>query len=144
MWKPIPAGRVLSLGTFALAALLAVAPAAQDRLKTMPGYEQYQRMSKEIPGALKTGALGVTWQDDGKSFEYQKDGRLFRYDVGARTARDVGPAPEGAARSSARPSGGVERGRQEASATSPNGKLKAFYRDRNLWVAAEEVEGETP
>src|SRR5205085_6472689 len=32
--------------------LLAVPSGAQDRLKTMPGYEQYKRISKEIPGAV--------------------------------------------------------------------------------------------
>ena len=36
-------------------AILSAAVGAQDRLKTMPGYEQYQRMSKELPGAVKIG-----------------------------------------------------------------------------------------
>ena len=31
--------------------------------------------------------------------------------------------------------GGPERGRQFASADSPDGKRKAFYKDRNLWVS---------
>jgi len=31
--------------------------------------------------------------------------------------------------------GGPERGRQYASATSPDGKLKAFHRNRNLWLS---------
>jgi dipeptidyl-peptidase-4 len=33
------------------------------------------------------------------------------------------------------PSGGAARGRQADCVVSPNQKLKAFYRDRNLWVA---------
>ena len=36
---------------------------AQDRLKSMPGYDQYQKMSKEVTGAVKPGALSVTWKD---------------------------------------------------------------------------------
>ena len=33
---------------------------AQDRLKTMPGYEQYQRMARQIPAALKSGSLAAS------------------------------------------------------------------------------------
>ena len=58
----------------------------------MPGYEQYQRMSREIPGAVKTGALTVAWKDP-KTFGYVRDGRLYRYDVTARLATEVGAAP---------------------------------------------------
>jgi hypothetical protein len=50
-------------------ALLQVPTAAQDRLKTMPGYQQYQKMLQAIPGAVKLGSLGVTWSPDGKSFD---------------------------------------------------------------------------
>ena len=60
----------LLVGVFALS----VGLVAQDRLKTMPGYEQYQRMSKEIPAAVKMGNLSVTWKDGGKALEYTKDG----------------------------------------------------------------------
>jgi dipeptidyl-peptidase-4 len=38
-------------------AILSAVVGAQDRLKTMPGYEQYLRMSKEIPAAVKMGNL---------------------------------------------------------------------------------------
>ena len=111
---------------------------AQDRLKTMPGYEQYQKMSKEMTGAVKPGTLSVTWKD-APTFEYAKDGKMYRYDVAKKAATEVGPAPEhaaAAARRGARGQGGApERGRQVASATSPDGKLKAFYRDRNLWLS---------
>jgi len=42
---------------------------AQDRLKTMPGYEQYQRMARQIPTALKSGALTATVLNPSGSFE---------------------------------------------------------------------------
>jgi dipeptidyl-peptidase-4 len=126
-----------SLAAFAATAAavtaLAVTPTAQDRLKTMPGYAQYERMGKEIGSTLSLGGLAVSWQDDGTSFEYHKDGKTYRYEVASRTAREVGPAPEAPARAG-RP-GGIERGRQAPSAASPDGKRKAFYRDRNLWVS---------
>lgn len=110
---------------------------AQDRLKTMPGYDQYQKMSKEIPGSVKLGALNVKWQADGKAFEYYKDGKTYRYDIATRATAEEGPAPadaEGGRPGGRRRAGGPERGRQYSSAESPDKKLKAFYRDRNLWL----------
>ena len=105
---------------------------AQDRLKTMPGYEQSQKMSRELQGAVKLGTLSVTWKD-GRTFEYPRDERLFRYDVAAKTATDIGPAPPGPGRGG-RGAGGLQRGRQAESAESPDKKLKAVYRDRNLYL----------
>ena len=59
---------------------LPLAVDAQDRLKTMPGYEQFERMSKEIPGAVKMGTVAVTWKDNGQSFEYRHDAKKYRFD----------------------------------------------------------------
>src|SRR5258708_5229730 len=100
---------------------------AQDRLKTMPGYDRYQEMSRKIPGALKSGALSVTWKNGGKAFEYRKDGKSFRFDIAEGKAKEAPPtkdepsdaAPTG--RRGRRGGGGLERGRQAASATSPDG-----------------------
>src|ERR1041384_2372181 len=119
--------------------LLAVTSGAQDRLKTMPGYDQYQRMSKEIPGAVKPGALTVKWQDGGKALTYQKDGKTYRYDIATGQATETEQAAGEAAQSDnpagRRAPGGPGRGRQLSFAMSPDGKLKAFYRDRNLWLS---------
>ena len=44
-----------SFRMLAVAVVLIVVPLAvdaQDRLKTMPGYDQFQKMSKEIAGAV--------------------------------------------------------------------------------------------
>jgi dipeptidyl-peptidase 4 len=115
--------------------------AAQDRLKTMPGYAHFEKMSREIPSAVKLGSLIVTWSPDGKTFEYRKDGKIYRYDVAARRAIEAGVAPEEASRRG-RPGAGPVRGRQWDSAVSPDKKLKAFYRDRNLWVAEADGKNE--
>lgn len=125
----------------AAAGLFAASPVAQERLKTMPGYEQYQKMSKELGTAVRSGALGVTWQDDGRSFEFQRDGKTYRFDVASGKAVETGAAPAPA--SPTRPPGGVERGRQAASASTADGSRKAFYRDRNLWVADADGTHET-
>jgi dipeptidyl-peptidase-4 len=113
----------------------------QDRLKSMPGYERYQKMSREITNAFKSGALSVTWKDGGRAFEYEQDGRRYRYDLAEKKATELESLPadkakkgggkQGKRGQSARP----ERGRQFASTNSPDGKLKAFHRDRNVWLS---------
>ena len=116
--------------------ILPITSRAQDRLKTMPGYDRYEKMSKDIPGSVKGGSLSVKWQDGGKSFDYYKDGKTYHYDIATRATTEAGPAPAGAEQNGpgGRRRGGPERGRQFGSATSPDGKLKAIYRDRNLWL----------
>jgi dipeptidyl-peptidase 4 len=116
---------------------------AQDRLKTMPGYDRFQKMSKEIPGAVKLGSLSVSWVEGGRAFEYQQEGKRYRYDVAERRAslltnppaakpptQDAPPRPERPSRSEQ-----IERGRQYTVAFSPDGKWKAFHKDRNLWLS---------
>ena len=52
-----------AVGLALIATLFTAVTVAQDRLKTMPGYAQYERISREIPSALKLGALANTWKD---------------------------------------------------------------------------------
>ncbi len=116
-------------------AALALSPAAlvaQDRVRTMPGYEQYQKMSGQLAGAMKSGALNVTWAADGKGFEFLRDGTRWRYDIARRTTDSAGVATPTAARGAG---GGPERGRQQSLAIAPDSLHKAFYRDRNLYVS---------
>jgi len=122
------------LGLALAAGVFHITAGAQDRLKTMPGYEKYAKMAREIPTAVKSGALSVTWKD-GKTFEYVRDGKLYRYDVAAKFATEIGGAPTAALAGRGGRGGGLERGRQAGSADSPDKKLKAFYRARNLWLS---------
>src|SRR5215831_6090386 len=114
-----------------LAVSFVITGVAQDRLRTMPGFDQYQKISEHIPGSVKSGALNVTWKDD-STFEYTYDGKQYRFDVKSLRADEL-------ANSESRQRGprgnGPERGRQFESETSPDGKLKAFYRNRNLWLS---------
>ncbi len=105
---------------------------AQDRLRTMPGYEQYARVARDIPGSVKMGALAVTWAPDGKSFDYMLDGKRWRYDVATKRASEA--SGSGAAANGAR-GRGVERGRQAAFTLTADSSRKAFYRDRNLYIS---------
>ncbi|HMC27805.1 MAG TPA: DPP IV N-terminal domain-containing protein [Verrucomicrobiae bacterium] len=118
---------------------------AQDRLKTMPGYERYQKMSRETTNAAKLGTLSVTWKDGGKAFEFKKEGKRYRYEIASLKATEVTnssakPRQEREERTEGRRgrsrASSPARGRQYTSATSPDGKWKAFYRDHNVWLSA--------
>ena len=119
----------------ALLAFAAMAPAAQgqDRLKSMPGYDQYTRMASQRVGAVKIGQVTGMWADSGKAFDYLLDGKRLRFDVATRKVIDAPPASSDA-QNSGRGMQGRERGRQFTEAVSPDGKRKAVYRDRNLWL----------
>ena len=131
--------RAAGVGLLILVAAMAraVAPAeAQDRLKGMPGYARFDSVGREIEGSVKPGKLTVVWKDGGKALEYRKDGKSYHYDVAGRkeseAKTDVPEAPGGRR---GRPAPGLARGRQLDSVASPDGLLKAFHRDRNLWVS---------
>ena len=134
------AATALSIGLLAFA-LVDVTTSAQDRLKTMPGYAQYQKVSAQLNGLVRSGAINGTWSADSTSVEYVLDGKRYSFDVAARSATELGAAADGPAvagrggRGGGRGGTGVERGRQAASVDAPDGRLKAFYRDRNLWVS---------
>ena len=123
------------------AAVFSATPTAQDRLKTLPGYERFEKMSGEIPGSVTLGALAARWNDDGSSFEYAWNGRRYRFDVATKKATDIGEAADpsvgGRGRGGRAGAGQPDRGRQFDSAESPDKTLKAFYKDRNLWLSSE-------
>lgn len=134
-----------SLLLAALAGPSAVGPcAAQDRLPSLPGYDQYQKAVKNHAGAYKSGAVTVTWKDGGAAFDYRLDDKTYRYTIDAGTKEEAPkdkpkegkdePKAKGPPKKAGPPRGAVERGRQFGSAASPDGKLRAFYKDRNLWL----------
>jgi dipeptidyl-peptidase-4 len=134
-----------------------------DRLASMPGYAQFAKMQDELRTggpAFTSGALSVTWVDQGKALTYNFGGKAHRFDMATRQATvtgDAPAAPAGGGRGGPGRAGGgggegrgggqasgvpnpcppaqVPRGRQRLCEGSPDGKLKAFYRDRNLWIS---------
>jgi dipeptidyl-peptidase 4 len=121
---------------------------AQDRLKTLPGYAQYQRMQPQVGGAVRGGSLVVSWNADGKTFDYARDGRQYRYDVATRQATEIGLAtqPVGRATRIGRGAPGApERGRQFTYADSSDKTLRAQYHEseRNLHLVDLETKVET-
>jgi len=133
--------RFLALALASLAGcLLATSVSAQDRLKTMPGYARFHELSGQIAGSVKLGSLNVTWKDGGKSFDFRRNGTNYHYDIALGLTTVVtnsadGDSEDGGSGRRGRRGGGPGRGRQFGSVTSPDGKLKAFYRDRNVWLS---------
>jgi dipeptidyl-peptidase 4 len=127
----------------ALAACATLRPAiggAQDVLTSLPGYGQYERMLPQLETAVSSGALNVVWAADGRSFEYVRDGKRYRYDVAARAVRELGEATTGGAsgrfggRGGRGRGAGPARGRQFTEQTAPDSAHVAFFKDDNLWV----------
>jgi dipeptidyl-peptidase-4 len=130
-----------------------VSVSAQDRLRTMPGYEQHQRMQPLIATSWLSGAIAPRWNADSTSFNYALRGKQYRFDVSTLTAAETtteaasrpdvagrivpqnGGQSEMAGRTAGCSNAPVARGRQEDCVISPDRKLKAFYRDRNVWLA---------
>jgi dipeptidyl-peptidase 4 len=127
--------------------VLQIDTAAQDRLKSMPGYAQYQKMLPQLTNAARLANLRVTWSDDGKAFEYVRDGKRFRFDVASRQSAEIGTAqePDGRSRGGRGAPGAPERGRQFAFADSPAKTLRAQYNDsdRNLYLIDLQTKVET-
>lgn len=139
---------VFAVAAFVMGLFTGLPVGAQDRLKTMPGYDNYQKMQGQLAGTVKRGTLIVSWKDEGKAFEYSKDGKRYRYDIatqkaeevkpGSRTEREKEVAPvKGRRRNNdaAAPQAGVARGRQATEMLAPGGKVKAVYKNRNLYIA---------
>jgi dipeptidyl-peptidase 4 len=111
---------------------------AQDKLKNMPGYAQYTKVAPQIRGSVEPGALYVQWSEDGSSFDYTKDGKRFSYNVKKKAATEIAMPEQTRGRGFGnRPA----RGRQYASADSPDGKLKAFTKDRNMYLSNPDGSG---
>jgi dipeptidyl-peptidase 4 len=158
----------------ALLGVLAVASVgAQDRLHSMPGYDQFEKMQPLERGAVVSGAINATWSDDGRTFSYAYDGKLHTYDAAAKTDTITGDAPatgrgfgrgfgrgggRGAAGRGGRggrgaatlpdgrpnpcPAETIQRGRQATCEPSPDGTMKAYYRDRNMFLSKADGSGE--
>ena len=168
----------VACGALVLTALAAVPGTApgQDRIKAMPGYDQFMKMRPLYQNAFKSGSVfsaaarapgsatgssrGITWAADGKGFDYLRDGTRYHFDLASRkttpaagTAEAAAPVlPPGLRRGGSQPIKGCGgallpapvRGRQRPVAASPDGKLLASYRDRNLSICNADGSGATP
>lgn len=105
---------------------------AQLTLPEMPRYDRYQSIGGSIATSWTSGAVRATWAPDGKSFTYARGGKWYRFDVASKESKEIempaSPSNPGRRR------GGPARGRQNATVESPDGKLVATSKDRNITV----------
>jgi dipeptidyl-peptidase-4 len=134
---------MLARARFPLVALLLLPAAipAQDRLRTMPGYERYAAMAPKLASTIKSGAITPQWAEDGGSFEFLRDGKRLRYTVATKAVTEAGPTNGGAAMGARRPNAPA-RGRQYTEAWTADSAMKAVYRDHNLFISARDGSGE--
>jgi dipeptidyl-peptidase 4 len=134
--------RVRFLSCLALTGMLLAQPGtllfAQDRLPSMPNFAQYEAAGRKFSGwigAVRGGAIPTQWSEDGKTLYYSKGGKRFTFDMATRQSKETQAEPPNRPNVRTRMRPGVERGRQAASALSPDGKTKAFYQDNNLYLS---------
>jgi dipeptidyl-peptidase-4 len=132
---PRPSRRATLAALLPLALLVAPSLGAQDRLRTYPGYDRYRQVGAQLGRAVRYGTVTGGWRQGGRTYEFARDGKYWRFDVATRTTTEI-PAltPDSSGTGDRRLRGAPERGRQFAFALSPDGRRRAFYRDRNLWL----------
>jgi dipeptidyl-peptidase 4 len=120
-----------------LASLFSITVSAQQWIKEMPGYERYKEIAPQIRSSVKPGQISVKWADDGKSFDYNFDGKKYQFDIKKKKAVELGEAEREEspmARYRRMYGNRPQRGRQYTFADAPNGKNKAVYRDGNVYI----------
>lgn len=133
------------LSVLFLVGLISVQSNGQQWITTMPGYEQYNKIAPQIRSSVKQGRITANWAEDGKTFEYNWDGKRYRFDVKKKQAEEIGEATKEESmmeRYRRRYAGRPQRGRQYAEETSPNEKLKAVYRDGNVYISDKDGKAE--
>ena len=104
---------------------------AQDKLKKMPGYERYAKIAPQINSSIISGQLQVSWAEDSRSFTYSYNGKKYSYVINKLKPTEIGKADPPVRRTRGnRPA----RGRQYASAVSPDKKFTAYTKDRNMYL----------
>ena len=117
----------------------------QDRLATMPRYERYDNIRSQIFSSVRGGAIQVQWASSGDWFLFLKDGKDTRYTISTHQFSDATQKDEDQVEnqkqnpqaSRATP----QRGRQFEESFTPDGSLRAFYKDRNVWISKPDGSG---
>lgn len=153
-----PASITLALvPVLAFCALLPPSAAAQDRLKLMPGYDNYVRVKQQVQaawpgvvsGAVTLGAAGtsgaLTWSADSKGFDYTWNSRRYHFDLATRKSTQLPtdasvapriPAPAAPPAPATSPCSGApaEYGRSPNIVASPDGARHAIARERRVFI----------
>ena len=122
--------------------LLAAPALGQSRIKSMPGYDNWAAMAPQIARSVKLGAVNADWAEDSQSFDYSADGKRLRFDLSTMSIAEAPPRAASEAAPATGPAsppaaGGLilARGRgRDADVISPDGQMRAFSRDHNVWI----------
>lgn len=104
----------------------------QDRLASMPRYDRYEKLRREINGSVVRGTVRVDWAPDSQSFTYGIGTKKYRFDIATKKIVEIEADNEAKEGKVQQP----ERGRQFGQVRSTDGKLTALYRDRNVYIRA--------
>lgn len=102
----------------------------------MPTYERYRSMRGEISRSVVRGELRGRWIEDGKAFYFSRGGKNYKFSLSSKKIEEAEAIPLDSTRghrnqSRRRPA----RGRQYTETFSPDEKLRAFYRDGNVFIS---------
>ena len=129
-----PSNKIITLFFLSFILLGTSTARAQDKLKKMPGYDQHQKMSSQLYSSIERISSNIEWNTDGTAFTYISENRVHTFDVKQnkiiKSEDYIAPQRLPYSRGD-RP----ERGRQYASSISPNEQLKAFTKDRNMYIS---------
>ncbi len=107
----------------------------------MPGYDRYADMAPKIRSSVVMGKISPEWSNDGKSFEYNFNGKHYKFDVKKKKAIETPasvPLESSNSRYSRMYGRGPARGRQYTEVKSLDEKWNAVYRDGNVYLADPE------
>ncbi|OBX27056.1 dipeptidyl-peptidase-4 [Gelidibacter algens] len=126
--------KTTALFCLSLCLLSGVTTNAQGKIKNMPGYDQYQKMASQLYSSVQRLSPKVDWSADGNTFTYIENDTVHTFDVNKKkviTSEVYKSPPRTPYSGQGRPA----RGRQYASVISPDAKLKAFTKDRNVYIS---------
>src|SRR5262245_17090346 len=92
-----PIYRRLTAFSVSLMVLGLMSIGAQDRLSSMPGYAQNQKLQSALQGgsAFVSGNIAPSWAPDARSFTYAREGKTYRFDVPTLTSAETTVQPTG-------------------------------------------------
>ena len=113
---------------------------AQDRLRSMPGYDQSQKMQAALQGgaAFVSGSITPSWAPDAQSFTYTHAGKTYRFEIATLTSTETAATQPG--RGGGRGGPGAEAGNGIGRGTGGRGAQTAAQTE----MPAEPVAGLPP
>ena len=84
----------LALGVFSICL---VSIGAQDRLRSMPGYDQSQKMQAALQegAAFVSGSITPSWAPNAQSFTYTHAGKTYRFEIATLTSTETAATQPG-------------------------------------------------